>query len=124
VTEPTGDPRHLQPLAHVEVVAGEDAVVARVTGELDMSNAGTVHAELVRAGAGAARLVVDLAGLTFIDSAGIAALDRLHRDLVAGSAQLQIVAPEGCVALSTLRLAGMDQSLPMARSTQTRLPNK
>lgn len=52
-----------------------DAPVLAMTGELDMSNASSVKAAVSASNAErAGRLVFELSGLRFIDSAGIAAL--------------------------------------------------
>ena len=65
--------------AHAELTItpsaeGEVPVLA-VTGELDMSNADTVKAAVAASNAErAGRLIFELSGLRFIDSAGIAAL--------------------------------------------------
>jgi anti-sigma B factor antagonist len=59
------------------VTASSDAGVAvlAVCGELDMSNAATLKAAIASWGAeSSGRLVFDLSGLHFIDSAGIAVL--------------------------------------------------
>lgn len=100
-------------LARVQVEQGSDAARAMLVGELDMSNADRVYEELIAAAIGCRQLLVDLTGLDFIDSAGIAVLDRLSRALSQGSTQLRIIAPEGSVAGRTLALAGMDRVLPM-----------
>jgi len=92
--------------------------VAAVVGELDMSNADDIHQQLRAAASGATALVVDLSGLGFIDSAGIAILDRLHRELATGPTELRISATPDSVAARTLRLAGMDRVLPMAPAGQ------
>lgn len=49
------------------------AVVA-LRGELDVADAASVAAALTAAAARASELIVDLAGLEFIDSSGLAAL--------------------------------------------------
>ena len=101
-------------LARVQVERHPDAVRVIVVGELDMSNAAAVYEQLAAAAVGDQDLVVDLSGLAFIDSAGIAVLDRLSRRLSQSSTRLRILAPEASVAGRTLALAGMDQVLPMA----------
>jgi anti-sigma B factor antagonist len=103
-------------LARVQVEHGPDLVRAMVVGELDMSNADLVFEQLTAAASADHDLIVDLTGLAFIDSAGIAALDRLSRTVAGSHTRLRIVAPAGSVAGRTLALAGMDQVLPMATS--------
>jgi anti-anti-sigma factor len=51
---------------------GEDAVVLALTGELDLSQVGPVEAALRSIEASKpARMVLDLSGLTFMDSSGL-----------------------------------------------------
>ncbi len=76
-----------------------DAVHVALHGELDLARAEEVDAELVRVGRTApARLVLDLRGLTFLDSSGLARLlaarrrarrDRRRLVLVRGNAAVQ-----------------------------------
>ncbi|MDA8047886.1 MAG: STAS domain-containing protein [Actinomycetota bacterium] len=63
---------------HIEVARdGAESVMLSVTGEIDLSNVGHFRAAL---DLDAATLVVDLGGVTYIDSAGMAALfDRARR---------------------------------------------
>jgi len=61
------------PVAGVEERDG--AVVVRLAGELDLYNAHAVREQLLAAAdRGPERLVVDLSGLTFIDSTGLGVL--------------------------------------------------
>ncbi len=102
-------------LATVEIEQSEGQVVATVLGEVDISNADDIYRRLVGASSGAGTLTVNLSRLSFLDSAGIAGLDRLHQDLGGGPTRLQIQAGPGSVAARILALAGMDQVLPMTR---------
>lgn len=92
-------------------------VHARLAGELDMSNAGDIHQRLLTAGRDSLRLLVDLSELTFIDSAGVSALDQLNLALTQDG-QLQIIAPDGSIPARTLALVGMDKILPMVPPEQ------
>lgn len=108
------EPNDQTGLVTVQVDRLPDRTVATLVGELDMSNAQDVLRRLSEVATGAERLEVDLSRLQFIDSAGIAALDRLHRALAEGPAdRLTVTAGPTTVAGRTLRLAGMDQVLPM-----------
>ena len=51
-------------------------VVVGLSGELDVADAVSVAASLAAIAAGQSRIIVDLAGLEFIDSSGVAALAR------------------------------------------------
>jgi anti-sigma B factor antagonist len=54
---------------------GSDALVVRVTGEVDMSNAAAVQEVVDQVtGTGVKHLIFDLGGLEFIDSSGLAVL--------------------------------------------------
>jgi anti-sigma B factor antagonist len=71
-----------------------------VTGEIDMSNAAEFGAALDRELAPGTRLTVDLTGVTYLDSAGIAVLfDR------AGAYDLRLVAPR--LLDRVLRVSGL-----------------
>jgi anti-anti-sigma factor len=107
-----------EPLVTVQVDHQDGLTVAVLAGELDMSNADDVLARLVAAAADGGRLDVHLGSLTFIDSAGIGVLHRLNRRLLAetsdaGPNRLLVHADPDTVAGRTLRLAGMDQVLPL-----------
>ena len=71
-----------------------DAVVVRVVGEIDITNLGYFSEELQRAGAVPVGLVaVDLAGVKYLDSAGIRTLFELARTLEMGRREMAIVVP-------------------------------
>ena len=53
--------------------------VVMLRGELDLADAAEVAAALTAISAGEPRIIVDLAGLEFIDSSGVAALERGRR---------------------------------------------
>jgi anti-anti-sigma factor len=56
----------------VRVEQDGEALVVRASGELDLSNAKTLEAELRKAIAGdASEVILDLGGVTFVDSAGL-----------------------------------------------------
>lgn len=75
-----------------------------VRGELDLTNAGQLEHALTEVRGHA--LVLDLGHLTFIDSAGIRAIDRAHRWKLEAGGSLVIVAPGDSRAASILRVAG------------------
>ena len=101
-------------LATVHVERSGDHSRALLIGELDMSNAEEIYQRLLAVAEGSATVMVDLSRLAFIDSAGVAILDRLNRSLGEGTVKLRISAGKGSIAARTLALAGMDRILPMA----------
>jgi anti-sigma B factor antagonist len=69
-------------------------VVVALQGELDVVDAAAVAAALVTAAAGESRIIVDLAGLDFIDSSGIAALAYARRHARQAGGDLLLAAPQ------------------------------
>lgn len=67
-------------MLHVARQAGADESILELSGEVDMSNAHQLEEALATAlEATDGRLVVDLAGLEFIDSTGLRSLVRFHQ---------------------------------------------
>ncbi len=64
---------------NIEVVTTGDVEVLALRGELDVANAERVRTRLLSSEASI--LVVDLEGLTFIDSSGLTALVHAHNQL-------------------------------------------
>lgn len=79
--------------------------IARLSGEIDLSNAAHVEKELILGRGVAEAVVLDLGGLAYLDSAGLAMLDRVHRAIAQLGNELHLVAPPGSIARSTLTLA-------------------
>ena len=74
------------------------AVVA-LRGELDLVDAVAVAAALTAAAESEPQIIVDLAGLEFIDSSGVAALARGRRQAWQGGGDLVLAAPQREVML-------------------------
>lgn len=91
------------------------AVTARVSGEIDHHAARTLMAELGRQvdAAMPRELTLDLGGVSFVDSSGIAVVLRSWKRMreLGGSMALQNVPPQ---AAKVLRAAGVDKLLPFA----------
>jgi anti-anti-sigma factor len=84
-------------------------LVARLRGEIDMSNAGHLRDELYAAtGNDALGLVLDLSAVDYLDTAGIHLVHRLRDGLRARGQQLRLVIPTDSLINDTLRLAGLD----------------
>jgi anti-anti-sigma factor len=94
-------------LATLFVWQRDNVVVAGVTGELDVSNAGTIEAAIAaEAGNDAAGLVLDLAGLQFMDSSGVHLLFHLSQRLAVRGRRMAVIAPPGCASRRVLELSG------------------
>jgi anti-sigma B factor antagonist len=78
--------------------------ILEVRGELDLTNADMLDEALAQTSTRA--VIVDLAGLGFVDSTGMRAIDQAHRRLAAAGRTLLIVAPADSTAGWTFRIAG------------------
>lgn len=103
----------MSPLARLETRAEHNAIVARVTGEIDISNAADLGSALEGAVAQRALgLVLDLSEATYIDSAGIHLLFRLGGRLTRRRQQLRVVVPETAPIRKLVNLAGLGWTVP------------
>ena len=97
---------HEAPVAGVEERGG--AIVVRLAGELDLYNAHLVRDELFPAAKRAPeRLIVDLSGVTFIDSTGLGVLIEARTQLANRRAFL-LVGP-GLETKRALEISGLDR---------------
>jgi anti-sigma B factor antagonist len=72
-------------LLHVTAEPSEDAIIVRATGEIDMSTIDVLRRELDTARAEAATALLDLSGVTFMDSTGLhLLLEASHNSAVTG----------------------------------------
>ena len=113
----------LEPFA-VEVQRREHVTIVRPRGELELATAETLRSALDAAIAETlsaaldgmehgARLVLDLRGLTFVDSTGLHLLVALDQRAQRDGFQLTLLAPAAPVDRA-IRLCGLDQTLPFA----------
>ncbi len=81
--------------------------VVGLRGELDIADAASVDAALVAVAARAAEIIVDLAGLEFIDASGVAALVLARVQARRAGGDLLLAAPQDQVlrVLAVIRLA-------------------
>jgi anti-sigma B factor antagonist len=95
-------------LADLQIISREGAVIARVTGEIDMSNATDLRRAITDATPNEATgVVLDLSATDYIDSAGVHLLYRLGESLRNRGQNLRIVIPPDSPASDALRLAGV-----------------
>jgi anti-sigma B factor antagonist len=105
----------VSPLPHLrfDISAEAASTVVRITGEIDAETASELL-DAVRAlhGCNSHDITLDLAGVTFIDSRGLAALVMAHRQLAEERCGLRVVNPQRAVA-SALRMTGVSDYLAM-----------
>ena len=98
-------------LATLEIDRQGEVVIARVRGELDISNAGSTGDAISSAVTADARgLVVDFTGLEFIDSSGVSMLFRLARELGEHRQVLRLVAPSGTAVARVLEIVDFERA--------------
>jgi anti-anti-sigma factor len=102
-------PARPQPFT-VDVQHRDDVAIVRPHGELDLATVETLRAALDGV-EHAGRLVVDLRGLSFLDSTGLHLLVALHRRARRDGFQLTLVAPAAPVD-KAIQVSGLGQTLP------------
>ena len=92
---------------HLSTRSYDGRVVVALRGELDSADAAAVAAALAATAASEPQIIVDLAGLEFIDSSGVAALARGRRQAWRAGGDLVLAAPQQQVlrVLAVIRLA-------------------
>jgi anti-sigma B factor antagonist len=96
-------------LADLQLSEHGHAVIARLTGEIDLSNAESIAAAIAAAVSNqAAAVVLDLSEVDYLDSAGIELIYRLRAKLAARGQALRLVIPSTSPANEALRLAGIE----------------
>ena len=103
----------MSPLARMETRTEGGAVVATITGEVDISNAADLGSALEGVvPQRALGLVLDLSQATYIDSAGIHLLFRLGGRLTRRRQQLRVVVPDDAPIRKIVNLAGLGWTVP------------
>ena len=106
-------------LADLSIETRGPVLVARLRGEVDMSNAPQLRDELNAATRNdALGLVLDLSEVEYLDSAGIHLIHRLRDSLRTRGQQLRLVIPALSPVNYTLKLAGLDWDEEVVGSTE------
>jgi anti-sigma B factor antagonist len=109
-------PASFGPVLTISVSPEPGYVVVSVAGEIDVATAAQFREQLASViSGGARRVVVDLARVTFMASAGIGVLTGTHRVLAAQSGSLVLASPSPAAG-RVLSLAGVDQVIPVTGS--------
>src|SRR3982074_3225744 len=95
-------------LADLQTTLRESFVVAAISGEVDMSNAETLGSEVISAIPESARgVVLDLSGLTFLDSVGIYVIYGVRERLQARNQRPDMIIAASSPVSSTLHVVGL-----------------
>lgn len=106
-------------LEHLEVEQRGDVVVARVSGEVDLSNAASVTDRLIEATPNSTTaLVLDLSGTLYLDSSGVRMLFELAQRLRNRGQALELVVPDDSNVRRVLLLTEVERVVPMSSSVE------
>ncbi len=104
-------------LAKIAVEVNGATVVADIVGEIDPSNARDVGRQITEAVPNdALTVVVDLSGVSFLDSSGIQMLFELAERLTGRQQQLRLVVPPNCPARRVLEIVAFGDTAPVLDS--------
>jgi len=109
----------VEPTFQLSTETSGHATVITLAGELDIASSETLERELEEH-SHAPLVVVDLRGLTFIDSTGLGLLVRAHQRAAERGARLALVRGEGQVE-RLLELTGLGEELLLADSPEALL---
>jgi anti-anti-sigma factor len=105
----------MTPLADITFDTVDNVVVARLEGEVDMSNADDLGAAITaRVSSEALALVLDLAAVDYLDSAGIHVLFDLRERLTRRGQQIRLVLGPDSPIATALEYAGVQRTLGSA----------
>jgi anti-sigma B factor antagonist len=107
-------------LLHVTVEELEDARVVRVTGEIDLTTIPVLRRELYAARDEAATVLLDLSGVTFIDSSGLHLLLEASRSSALSDWGFFVVRPSDVVQ-RLIQVSGTEDLLTMVDPTAERV---
>jgi anti-sigma B factor antagonist len=112
------------PLADLNVEMVGQLVVARLDGEIDMSNAGELGEALGRQVSNEALgLILDLTDVHYLDSAGIQVIYELREQLETRGQEIALVVASESPIDSTLRVAGVASVLGIAETLDEAISN-
>ena len=104
-------------MAEVATADVEDTRVVRVSGEIDLSNASDLLDEIgASVRSGAATIIVDLSGVTFLDSSGIAMLVKLRKRIAHSRQELRLVVPRDSPVHRVLEITRIEELIPVQES--------
>jgi anti-anti-sigma factor len=109
-------------LGDVQISLEADVVIARLTGEIDLSNADGIEQAIVVATPNQAKVILlDLTEVDYIDSAGIHLIYRLRQKLQSRGQAFTLILDAESPAGDALRLAGVIDHLEIRDSVDAAL---
>jgi anti-anti-sigma factor len=98
-------------LVHIEQERRDGCLILRLSGEIDLSNTELVEWRVGLALEGWSRVVIDLAGIDYIDSQGLRLLNQLSNRLARENTKLELVAPRNGVARDLLEMTRLGDEI-------------
>jgi anti-sigma B factor antagonist len=109
-------------LADLQFSEHARVVIARLTGEIDLSNAVSIEMAIVESTPNhAVALILDVSAVDYFDSAGIHLVYKLREKLRARGQTLLLVIPADSPASDALRLAGVSHNVETAEAVEPAL---
>jgi anti-anti-sigma factor len=109
-------------LADLDMNVHDGLLLARVAGEIDLSNAGAIRSSLMREMSNdLLGLVLDLTDVEYLDSAGIRVIYELREDLATRGQEMRLVVPEGSLVSRTLELVDASSAVGYAPNADSAL---
>jgi anti-anti-sigma factor len=109
-------------LADIHFSDHDRVAVARLTGEVDLSNVDSIESAITESTPNLALvLILDVSALDYLDSAGIHLVYRLREKLRTRGQSLRLVIPPHSPANDALRLAGIAQVVETAPTLEEAL---
>jgi anti-sigma B factor antagonist len=104
----------MRQLARIVAETHGGTPVARIEGEVDLTNAEPIGERLRALVTNRSEaLIVDLGPTTYLDSSGITLLFGLYEELRQRQQRLHVVLPEGSPIARVLAITGLDQLVPI-----------
>ena len=109
----------MEELARIQIETGRSAVVAQISGEVDISNVGAIKSRLTDSvPSSASGLVVDVSDTGYLDSSGVYLLFELARALEGRGQRLSVVAPPTAPSTRVLLITGLDRMVPLTSTLE------
>ncbi len=101
----------------MEIVAGATNITVRLIGEVDMASKDMLEEAMTQLGVEPRNLIIDLRGVSFMDSMGLSMLVRVHQVCEANGGTLTVRTPQPPVR-RLFALTGVDAQLTIVDEDQ------
>ncbi len=98
-------------LVQMELEHANGVLIVRLAGEIDLSNVDRLQQRLDVLVAPGQDVILDLTGVSYIDSQGLRLLVQLHESHVSSGSKFRVVAPPGGIAREVLEMTSIDEDI-------------